>query len=61
MTIPANYRRKSYLATKISKQVAAMCRHFDQEEREIDGSRHLSSTIPVLMRKFAQDGARDFK
>ena len=37
-----------------------MLRHFDQEERQTDGSRHLDSIKSVLVRKFAHEGARDF-
>ena len=35
-------------------------RHFDQDERQTDGSRHWDSIKPVLLRAFAQEGARDF-
>ena len=37
-----------------------MLRHFDQEERQIDRSRHWDSIKPELVRKFACEGARDF-
>ena len=37
-----------------------MLRHFDQEERQTDGSRHWDSIKSVLMRKFALEGGRDF-
>ena len=37
-----------------------MLRHFDQEERRTDGSRHWDSIKSVLMRKFALEGGRDF-
>ena len=37
-----------------------MLRHFDQEERQTDGSRHWDSIKSVLVRKFAYEGARDF-
>ena len=35
----------------ISKQVTSMSRHFDQEEREIDGSRQ---------KRFVTQGSQDF-
>ena len=35
-------------------------RHFDQEERQPDGSRNWDLIKPVLMRKFVCEGARDF-
>ena len=44
----------------VSKLVTTMLRHFDQEERQTDGSRHWDSIKPVLMRAFAHQGARDF-
>ena len=44
----------------ISKTLTTMCRHFDQEERESDGSRHWDSISSVLEKKFAREGARDF-
>ena len=43
----------------ISKTVTTMLRHFDQEERQTDGSRHWDSIKLVLERKFAREGARD--
>ena len=49
-----------HLAASVSKMVTTMLRHFDQEERQIDGSRHWDSTNPVLMRAFAHEGAQDF-
>ena len=44
----------------VSKMVTTMLRHFDQEERQTDGSRHCDSIEPVLMRAFAHEGAQDF-
>ena len=43
-----------------SKMVTTMLRHFDQEERRTDGSRHWDVNTPVLMRSFAHEGAQDF-
>ena len=37
-----------------------MLRHYDQDERESDGSRHWEAVKSVFLRKFARDGARDF-
>ena len=44
----------------VSKVVTTMLRHFDQEERQTDGSRHWDSIEPVSMRAFAHEGAQDF-
>ena len=40
--------------------VTTMLRHFDQEERQPDGSRHRDSIKLVLMEAFAHEPARDF-
>ena len=48
------------MAVAVSKMVTKMLRHFDQDERLTDGSRHWDSIKPVLLRAFAQEGARDF-
>ena len=37
-----------------------MLRHFDQDERQTDGSRNWDLIKSVLMRKFAHEGGRDF-
>ena len=39
--------------------VTTMLLHFDQEERQTDGSRHWDSIKPVLMRASAHEGAQD--
>ena len=44
----------------VSKLVTTMLRHYDQEVRQHDASRHMDSMKPVLMKAFAQKGARDF-
>ena len=44
----------------VSKMVTTMLRHFDQEERQTDGSRPWDSNKSVLMRTFAHEGAQDF-
>ena len=59
-TIHAHSRYGEVLAVTISKTVTKMCRHFDQEERECDMSRHWDSIKEVLDRTFAREGARDF-
>ena len=46
--------------TAVSKMVTEMLRHFDQEERKTDGSRHWDNIKPTLVREFAREGARDF-
>ena len=43
----------------VSKMVTPMLRRYDQDERQHDGSRHWDSVKPVLMKAFAQNGARD--
>ena len=35
-------------------------RHYDQDERQTDGSRHWDTIRPVLLKAFAQEGAWDF-
>ena len=49
-----------YLAVAVSKMIIKMLRHYDQDERQTDGSRHWDTIRPVLLRAFAQQGARDF-
>ena len=44
----------------VAKMVTMMLRHFDQEERQTDGSRHWNSMEPVLMRACAHEGAQNF-
>ena len=58
--IDARSRDGGVLAVSVSKMVTTMQRHFHQEERQTDGSRHWDSIEPVLMRAFADQGARDF-
>ena len=59
-TIHANFTQGRHLAVSISKTITTMLRHFDQEERQTDGSRHWDSIKSALVRKFAHEGARDF-
>ena len=60
MTIHAKPKRGSDLAIFISKTVTIMLRHFDQDERESDGSRHWEGIKSVLLRRFERDGVQDF-
>ena len=60
ITFHAHSGRGSELAVSISKTVTTMLRHFDQDERKSDGSRHWELIKSVLVRKFAYEGARDF-
>ena len=53
ISISANPKRGIDLAMFISKTVTTMSRHFDQDERESDGSRHCEATKSELLRKFA--------
>ena len=48
------------LAVSASKMLTTMLRHYDQDERQPDGSRRWDSIKPVLMKLFAQKRARDF-
>ena len=48
------------LAVSVSKLVTTMLRHYDKDERQRDGSRGWETIKPVLMKAFAQKGARDF-
>ena len=58
ITIHAHSRCGGDLAVSISKAITTMLRHFDQEERQPDGSRHWDSI--KLVRKFAYEGALEF-
>ena len=60
ITIHANPKRGSDLAIFVSKTVTTMWRHYDQDERESDGSRHWEAIKSVFLRTFARNGARDF-
>ena len=59
ITIHAHSQNGGDLAVSISKTVTTMLCHFDQEERQPNGSRHWDSIKSVLARKFAYEGARD--
>ena len=48
------------LAVSVSMMVTTMLRHYDQGERQTDGSRHWDSNKPVLLRAFTHEGAQDF-
>ena len=39
--------------------VTKILRHYDQEERQPDGSRHWDNITPTLARAFAKAGARE--
>ena len=58
-TIFADHKRGHDLAIFISKIVTTMLRHYDQDERESDGSKHWEAVKSVLLRKFDLDGVRD--
>ena len=58
--IRAHSRHGGDLAVSVSKMVTTMLRHYDQEERQPDGSRHWDSIKPLLMKACAHQGARDF-
>ena len=48
------------LAVSISKTITSILRHFDQDERESEGSRHWEGIKSVLLRRFERDGIQDF-
>ena len=48
-----------HLAAAVSKMVTKMLRHYDPNERQLDGSMHWDTIGPVLLRAFAQEGTRD--
>ena len=58
--IHAHSRYGGDLAVSVSKMVRTMLRHYDQDERQRDGSIHWDSIKPVWMKAFAHEGARDF-
>ena len=60
ITIHANPKRASDLAIFISKTVTSILRHFDQDERESERSRHWEGVKSVLLRKFQRDGVQNF-
>ena len=60
IAVPSNPKRGSDLAIFISKIDTTMLRHFDQDDRESDGSRHSEAIKSALLRKFERDGVQDF-
>ena len=60
VVIPANPSFGGALSTQVSKMVARMVRHDDQEEREPDGSYHWHTARPVLLKAFGKHGALKF-
>ena len=50
--IHAHSRDGGDLAVSVSKMVTTMLRHFDQEERQTDGSRHWDSIKPAPSTRF---------
>ena len=60
VVIPANPSYGGPLSIQVSKMVSRMVRHYDQEEREPDGS-HLWDTVrPVLLKSFGRHGVEKF-
>ena len=47
------------LSASISKMVMRLVRHYDQDEREIDGAVHWSRMSPKLLRAFGDQVARN--
>ena len=48
------------LPTAVSKMVARLVRHYDQDERQPDAAIHWEAMKPVLLKAFEKQGARDF-
>ena len=57
-TIDADPSPRSGLPAKVSKMVTKMVRHYDQDEREQDGSYHWETVKSLLLREFAQKRAK---
>ena len=53
--IHAHSRYGGDLAVSVSKLVTTMLRHYGQDERQRDASRHWDSIIPLLMKAYAQN------
>ena len=60
ITIDADPSPRGGLPTKVSRMVTKMCRHYDQDEREEDGSYHWETVKSQLLRGFAQERAKEF-
>ena len=60
ITIDANPSPRSGLPAKVSKMVTKMVRHYDQDEREEDGSYRWETVRSVLLRELAQESAKYF-
>ena len=58
--IPAISSYGGALSTAVPHMVTKMVRHYDQNERQSDASLHWDAMRPVLLRAFANHGARDF-
>ena len=59
--IPANWSFGGALPTAISKMVARLVRHYDQDERQLDAALHWDTIRSVLLKAFASEhGAQDF-
>ena len=44
-----------FFATALSKMVTQLLRHYDQKERQTDGSRHWDTVRPTLVRAIARE------
>ena len=60
VVFPANPLYGGALSIQVSKMVTRMVRHYDQEEREPDGSHHWDTVRPVLLKSFGRHGAQIF-
>ena len=46
---------------QVSKMVTRRVRHYDQDERQSDAALHWDTTMPVLLKAFAQHGAQNLQ
>ena len=58
--IPASSSYGGALPTAVSKMVTRLVRHYDQDEIQPDAALHWETIRPVLLKAFANHGARDF-
>ena len=58
--VPAHSRDGGSLAIAVSEMVTRMMRHYDQDEREPDGSTHWDTIRSTLLKAFAKHGTQQF-
>ena len=58
ITIDADLSPRNGLRTKVSKMVTKMVRHYDEDEREEDGSRNWETAKSLLLKELSQERAK---